>query len=176
MLLLSQSIAKNNNKYIFGTSVSDSSHDFFFFLVELIADRSYSLIIDFNGLLSTTEMTGFYKSSYVTYDGTTRYLATTQFQPTSARRAFPCFDEPFFKAFFQIYITYPTGYNALSNTAAEIFTSDEYVCVYIPFNSCNLKQIHKVFQKWRCIILFEGHYSICHLVYFFDFHDQFPPV
>lgn len=59
-------------------------------------------------------MYGFYKSSY-TLGTATRYLATTQFQPTYARRAFPCFDEPAFKATFEIYITFPRGLNALSN-------------------------------------------------------------
>ncbi|KAJ8973358.1 hypothetical protein NQ317_001402 [Molorchus minor] len=91
---------------------------------QLAAGVSYNLIIDFTGQLSTTEMTGFYKSNYVDALGDTVYLATTQFQPTSARRAFPCFDEPFFKATFDVYLTYPLGLNALSNSPGWVYTSD----------------------------------------------------
>lgn len=45
-----------------------------------------------------------------------RPIATTQFEPTYARRAFPCFDEPSLKAEFNFEITYPKGYNVLFNT------------------------------------------------------------
>ncbi|KAJ8960563.1 hypothetical protein NQ318_013852 [Aromia moschata] len=104
---------------------------------QIIANVMYQLIIEFTGLLSTAEMTGFYKSNYVDESGATTYLATTQFQPTSARRAFPCFDEPFFKATFDIYITYPLGMNALSNTPGSLFTSDS-VSETMKFNTTAL--------------------------------------
>jgi alanyl aminopeptidase len=40
----------------------------------------------------------------------------TQFEPTDARRAFPCFDEPSFKSPWQISLRVPAGLMAVSNT------------------------------------------------------------
>ncbi|NWI18909.1 ERAP1 aminopeptidase, partial [Crypturellus soui] len=58
---------------------------------------------------------GFYKSTYRTPDGELRVLASTQFEPTAARMAFPCFDEPSFKARFSIKIRREPKHLALSN-------------------------------------------------------------
>lgn len=64
------------------------------------------------------DLAGFYKSSYVSKSGERRYLATTQFEPTDARRAFPCFDEPSLKANFTMHITHDPNYHAVSNMPA----------------------------------------------------------
>ena len=42
-------------------------------------------------------------------------LAVTAFVPTGARRAFPCFDEPSFKAKFTLVINHPVTHVARSN-------------------------------------------------------------
>ncbi|XP_045130839.1 endoplasmic reticulum aminopeptidase 1-like isoform X6 [Portunus trituberculatus] len=58
---------------------------------------------------------GFYLSSYINADGERRYLATTHFEPTSARAAFPCFDEPHMKAQFFLSLVREPQHIALFN-------------------------------------------------------------
>ena len=62
---------------------------------------------------------GFYKSSYVDADGTTKWLLTSQMEPVDARKAFPCFDEPDFKAEFQITVLHDYTLKALTNMPME---------------------------------------------------------
>ena len=60
-------------------------------------------------------MAGFYRSSYKNPDGTNGVLATTQMEPTDARRAFPCFDEPSLKAKFTVTLIAEKDLTCLSN-------------------------------------------------------------
>jgi len=70
--------------------------------------------IRFAGVLNE-KMRGFYRSCYRRPDGTEGVMATTQFESTSARRAFPCFDEPALKARFDVTLVVPKGRVAISN-------------------------------------------------------------
>lgn len=67
------------------------------------------LSLDFRGEI-LARLRGFYRS---TKDGV-RYAAT-QFEAADARRAFPCFDEPSFKARFALTLDIPTDLVAISN-------------------------------------------------------------
>ena len=60
---------------------------------------------------------GFYRSIYKSAtDGAERTLATTQFEATDARRAFPCWDEPALKANFEVALVVPSQLSVVSNT------------------------------------------------------------
>ncbi|MFN5602793.1 MAG: M1 family peptidase, partial [Acidimicrobiaceae bacterium] len=73
-----------------------------------------SIHISFTGTLND-KLRGFYRSTFTDGDGNTRTIATTQMQSTDCRRAFPCFDEPDFKATFAIDLTFNNDLLAVSN-------------------------------------------------------------
>eukprot|EP01083_Nonionella_stella_P069908 186674_1 len=86
--------------------------------------------VTFNGILRK-DMKGFYISQY-TFENTTIYNAVTQFESTDARRAFPCFDEPSFKAQFNITMITPAICTVLSNmnVLSQTLLMDNTECAY----------------------------------------------
>jgi aminopeptidase N len=74
-----------------------------------IAKGSAEIHTRFTGILND-KLRGFYLSK-----GASRNYAVTQFESTDARRAFPCFDEPAFKATFDITLVIDRGDTAISN-------------------------------------------------------------
>ncbi|MEZ5341935.1 MAG: M1 family metallopeptidase [Acidimicrobiales bacterium] len=72
--------------------------------------------LSFSGVFND-QLVGFYISRFDDADGNPQKLATTQFEATHARKAFPCWDEPAWKAVFDIEIVAPAGTNAIANTA-----------------------------------------------------------
>ena len=75
---------------------------------------SHTLTIDFDGILNR-KLAGFYISTFSDDSGDERKIATTQFESTDARQAFPCFDEPAMKASFEVALTVPVDLFAASN-------------------------------------------------------------
>uniref|UniRef100_A0A672MY19 Aminopeptidase n=1 Tax=Sinocyclocheilus grahami TaxID=75366 RepID=A0A672MY19_SINGR len=84
----------------------------------LTSGEKYFLYLEFGAPLSDG-FYGFYKSTYKTKAGETRVLASTHFEPTSARMALPCFDEPIFKANYTVRIRRGLSHIALSNMPLE---------------------------------------------------------
>ncbi|KAJ3052261.1 Aminopeptidase 2 mitochondrial [Rhizophlyctis rosea] len=60
-------------------------------------------------------MAGFYRSGYTDQQGNKKFMVTTQFEATDARRALPCWDEPNRKATFDVILNVPKDRVALSN-------------------------------------------------------------
>jgi len=79
---------------------------------------STSITIGFNGAFNE-QLVGFYLSHFTDLGGTPRVMGTTQFEAPHARKAFPCWDEPAYKATYDISLRVPDGMESVSN-AAEI--------------------------------------------------------
>lgn len=68
-----------------------------------------------------------------------RFLATTHFEPTYARSAFPCFDEPQLKARFRMSIFRDRFHIALFNTPiantedAGFYMGTGLVCIFLSY-------------------------------------------
>jgi puromycin-sensitive aminopeptidase len=75
----------------------------------------WKLTMTFRGTLND-KLRGFYRSTYKDEHGVTHNMAATQFEATDARRAFPCWDEPDFKAVFATTLVIDPTITAVSNS------------------------------------------------------------
>ncbi|MHB8465574.1 MAG: M1 family metallopeptidase [Acidimicrobiales bacterium] len=80
----------------------------------VLATGAATVTFAFTGTLND-DLRGFYRSTFATAAGGEQVIATTQFESTDARRAFPCWDEPDFKAVFDVSLLVPEGMLGLSN-------------------------------------------------------------
>ncbi|CAL1297547.1 unnamed protein product [Larinioides sclopetarius] len=93
------------------------------FLVLRIAEKlpvgRYRLYFEFEGPLALS-LKGFYKSSYLDPQTQQRkFLAVTHLSPTHARQMFPCFDEPSYRATFNVSVLHSSTTFALSNAPVQ---------------------------------------------------------
>jgi aminopeptidase N len=82
-----------------------------------VAPGRHTLAFAYTGKLETAPQ-GLFVQPY--RSGTTSgTMLSTQFEATDARRMFPCWDEPAFRATFQLTVTVPAAWSVLSNMPAE---------------------------------------------------------
>ncbi|KAH8302752.1 hypothetical protein KR044_010526, partial [Drosophila immigrans] len=74
---------------------------------------NYTLYFQYKGYIGYNE-TGLFSRGCMTDQF--HKVILTQMDPVYARRVFPCFDEPAFKAKFELHIGRPSGYKIISNT------------------------------------------------------------
>lgn len=103
------SVKPTKTSYHEGTQVTTFAFD-----KELVPQSTAKLHIQFSGTLNDN-MAGFYRSSYKDAQGNQKYMATTQMEPTDARRALPCFDEPALKAKWNVTLIAAKHLTCLSN-------------------------------------------------------------
>ena len=111
----SVSIKDANGKVVDGSVTLDSDNEQarLSFAADLPPGQS-ELALKFSGVLND-KLHGFYRSTYKGADGQDKPLASTPFESTDARRAFPCWDEPAFKAVYHVALVVDEKLVAISN-------------------------------------------------------------
>ncbi|KAK6752318.1 hypothetical protein RB195_003625 [Necator americanus] len=81
----------------------------------LRADQIVKLKVLFTGIVNSN-LNGLYQNyDYYEDSDSPRIAAVTQFEPTHARKMVPCFDEPEYKAIWNVTVIHPRGTSAISN-------------------------------------------------------------
>jgi puromycin-sensitive aminopeptidase len=104
-----------------GVSITDISYDepterATLALESALDPGKYRLEMEHTGTIND-QLRGLYRSVYSDVEGNEHALATSQCQATDARRIFPCWDEPDFKATYQATMVVADGLEAYSNTS-----------------------------------------------------------
>ena len=135
---------------------------------DYLSEGQLILSLKYNGILND-KLRGFYHSTFTDNNGIKQSIATTQFESTDARRAFPCFDEPEYKAVFSITIIADKKLLRVSNEKvleekeADLFTKyynrDQVDAVSRVLDD-KIKALEKFWNKLGCrtkIMSFEDH-------------------
>ena len=83
-----------------------------------VAAGAHMLRIEFSGAM-TEQPQGIFLTRFQLPDGKWSKAVVTQMEPSDARRMFPCWDEPVFRAAFQLTAIVPSQHTALFNMPAK---------------------------------------------------------
>ena len=81
-----------------------------------LAPGRHTVTLAYRGKIGT-QAEGFFVDKYPTPTGD-KFMLGTQFEPTDARRVFPCWDEPVYRATYDITLVVPEKLMAVANTPA----------------------------------------------------------
>jgi aminopeptidase N len=84
-----------------------------------LTDGEHTLALNYAGKINQQGQGLFYVPYQEHGSGTKKILLATQFEATDARRFFPCWDEPVFRARFQLTTVVPENWLAVSNMPVE---------------------------------------------------------
>ncbi|MFH4978360.1 hypothetical protein AB6A40_005069 [Gnathostoma spinigerum] len=86
-----------------------------FYLTETLREgQTYYFQVMYSGPIDK-KLAGLYLTRYKDANNKERFAAVTQMEPTDARRMAPCFDEPEFRAVWNLKVIHPIGTVAISN-------------------------------------------------------------
>ena len=77
-------------------------------------EGTHKLVVAYDGVIQTRPQ-GLFVQPYSDASGHQQVILTTQMEATDARRVFPCWDEPAFRATFQLTATIPSAWASISN-------------------------------------------------------------
>lgn len=115
MTIFTFNVIQNGNDVAVKSNFTYNENDFYILSLKNRLSVGTAILMMTYSYTMGENLVGFYRSSYKDSSGTTHWIGTTHFEPTDARRAFPCFDEPALKANFTISITHSSSLNAHSN-------------------------------------------------------------
>ena len=90
-----------------------------------LSTGEHTLTLSFSGKINESGLGLFYAPYQEQGSGAKKMMLGTQFEPTDARRFFPCWDEPSFRARFQLTVVVPENWLAVSNMPVESETKIE---------------------------------------------------
>ena len=99
----------------------NSKKQFYTIYLEQMLKKGSSCEVDisFVGSLTTNETSGFFKTEYMDARGNKHPIVGTYLRVNHAQKMFPCMDEPFYKATFNLSVLHPKNMTARSNTPIE---------------------------------------------------------
>ena len=114
LVIINAQIIQNKANKIIKINYNKKYETVSFLSKNMIKKGKALLKLEFKGKISEG-LHGLYKSTYFTSKNQKKIMLTTQFEPSDARKCFPCFDEPDLKAKFNLTLIIPRYLDTVSN-------------------------------------------------------------